>query len=105
MKVVRDFEAFVFSVNPNYHEVYDLYQAAKGDDDQCTFTVTKANHSNDDLIIYNYGDMALRLTSKAASYFPDWIEKELMGDMDAEGYWSMHYAMERDQERESRGLN
>lgn len=104
MEITYNFSTFVDAVDPNYNEVYDLYQASKGDNEQCTFEVTKANHSEDTLIIFN-NNIALRLTPKAEAFFPDWIEKNLMDGMDAESYWGMQHAMEKDEERERRGLD
>lgn len=104
MEVTKDFQGFVDTVDMNYQEVYDFYQAASGaDDSQTTFRVMPANGAPDDtLIFYNtYNDIiALRLSPKAKAYLPEWIEDNLMGGLDAESYWSMEHVKERDREED-----
>lgn len=101
MEVTKDFAGFANMVDMNYHEVYDFYQAAVGNEEsQTTFRVLPANGAPEDtLIIYNaYNDIiALRLTPTAKNYLPEWIEQNLMDGMDAESYWSMEYAKEKDE--------
>lgn len=100
MEVTKKFEDFVFAVDMNYQEVYDFYQAASGAVDcQTTFRVIPANGAPDDtLIIYNtYQDIiALRLSPKAKDYLPEWIEVHLMDGLDAESYWGIEHAKEKD---------
>ncbi|MBR8713345.1 hypothetical protein [Porphyromonas levii] len=107
MEVTKDFQRFVNSIfDINYHEIYELYQAASGNEESVTlFRVEPANGSDDTLIIYEPANMALRLTPKAKNYFPEWIEANLMDGLDAEGFYGMKYAMERDAEREAKGLD
>lgn len=103
--VTKDFHTFIQSVNEiNYHEIYDLYQASSGNiDGQSTFTVEKAaGVTNDILIGYEPTNSYLRLTPKAAAFFPEWVQANLMDDMDAEGFWGMKHAMEKDEEQERR---
>lgn len=97
MTVTKNFEEFVgYMYDMNYNEIYDFYQAAVGNvDGQSTFNVDKANGSDDILIIYN-ANYALRLTPDAAAYLPKWIEENLMEGLDAESYWGMKHAMEKD---------
>ena len=99
MIVTKKFEEFVSSVDMNYNEVYDFYQAAAGTvDSQTTFRVMPANGKPEDtLIIYNaYQDIiALRLTPKALDFLPEWIEENLMDGLDAESYWGMEHAKEQ----------
>ncbi|MEO5026652.1 hypothetical protein ABH086_16625, partial [Bacteroides stercoris] len=47
----------------------------------------------------------LRLTPDAAKFLPEWIESNLMEEMDAESFYGMKYAQERDEEREAKGLD
>ena len=103
--ITKDFQDFINSVNEiNYHEVYDLYQAANSNvDGQSTFTVEKAAGTTDDILIgYEPTNSFLRLTPKAAAFFPEWIKANLMEDMDAESFWGMKHAMEKDEEEERR---
>ena len=104
MDVIKDFRGFADMVDMNYHEVYDFYQAASGNEDsQTNFRVVPANGAPDDtLIIYNaYHDItALRLSPVAKAYLPEWIEQNLMGGTDAETYWAMKHAKEKDAEED-----
>lgn len=103
--VTKDFQIFVNSVTDiNYHEVYDLYQTANGNSaGQSTFTLEKAAGKTDDILIgYEPTNSFLRLTPKAAAFFPEWIVSNLMEDMDAESFWGMKHAMEKDEEEEER---
>lgn len=104
MEVTKDFQGFVDAVDMNHQEVYDLYQAASGAaDNQTTFRVMPANGAPEDtLIIYNiYNDIvALRLSPQAKAYLPEWIEYNLMGGLDAESYWGMEHAKEKDEEED-----
>lgn len=102
MDVTKDFKQFSDMVDMNYQEVYDFYQAASGAaDSQTTFRVVPANGTPEDtLIIYNiYNDIvALRLSPNAKTYLPKWIEDNLMGGLDAESYWGMEHAKEKDKD-------
>lgn len=104
MEVTKDFQGFVDTVDMNYQEVYDFYQAAIGAvDSQSTFKVLPANGASEDmLIIYNtYNDIvALRLSPNAKSYLPEWIEDNLMGGLDAESYWGMEHAKEKEKDED-----
>lgn len=93
----KNFETFVESIDMNYHEIYYLYQAvSSGMSEPLLFCVEKANNSDDDLIIHEATDTTLRLTRKARSYLPKWIEENLMEGMDAESYYGLKCAMEKD---------
>lgn len=93
LEVTKDFQTFVNGVFiNNYIEVYDLYQAASGNEEnQTTYTVEECRGSEDILIIYKPTNNAIRLTPKAREYFPKWIEHNLMNDLDAESYWGLEY--------------
>lgn len=94
--VTKDFQTFIngLCVN-NYVEVYDLYQAASRNEEiQTTYTVEECKGSEDILIIYKPTNNTIRLTPKARAYFPEWIEHNLMNDLDAETYWGMEHAKE-----------
>lgn len=97
MEVTKDFMGFADVVDMNYQEVYDFYQAAVGaEESQSTFRVLPANGApNDTLIIYN-DVIALRLSPAAKAYLPEWIEQNLMDGLDAESYWCMEHAKQRD---------
>ena len=96
-KVTKNFETFVESIDMNYHEIYYLYQAvSSGMSVPLLFRVEKANNSDDDLIIHEATGTTLRLTRNARSYLPKWIEENLMEGMDAESYYGLKCAMEKD---------
>ena len=105
MDVTKDFQTFVNSIcDMNYHEIYELYQAASGNEESVTlYRVEPANGSDNTLIIHEASNNALRLTPKAKEFFPKWIEANLMEEFDAESFYGMKYAMERDAEQEARG--
>lgn len=100
MEVTKDFMGFANVVDMNYQEVYDFYQVSVGNEDsQTTFRVLPANGAPEDtLIIYNaYNDViALRLSPEAKAYLPEWIEENLMNGSDAESYWVLEHAKEKD---------
>ena len=100
--VTKNFQTFINGIFiENYNEVYELYQAAIGKE-QCTYIVQKCNGSEDTLIIHEPSKNALRLSSKALEYLPEWIEQNLMNNMDAESYWAMEHAKEKDEREESK---
>lgn len=105
MEITKNFEKFVASIEDmNYHEVYELYQAASGNDESVTlYSVEPANGSADTLIIHIASNNALRLTPQAKDYFPTWIKSNLMGGLEADIYDGMKYNEERDKEREAKG--
>ena len=96
--VTKDFQTFINGVSINsYIEVYDLYQTASGNEEsQTTYTVEECRGSEDILIIYKPTNNAIRLTPKARAYFPEWIEYNLMNDLDAETYLGLEHAKEND---------
>ena len=84
MDVTKDFQTFVDSIfDMDYHEIYELYQAASGNEGSISlYRVETANGSDDTLIIHEASNNALRLTPKAKEYFPKWIEENLMKGFD-----------------------
>ena len=104
MNVTKNFQSFVDSIfDMSYYEIYELYQAAIGNEESLTlYRVEPANGSDDTLIIYEPSNYALRLTPKAKEFLPRWIEDNLMEGFDAESFYGMKYAMERDAEQEAR---
>lgn len=104
--VTKDFQGFVNSIDMNYHEIYEFYQASVGNTESISlFRVEPANGNKDTLIVHEAMNIALRLTPNAAKFLPEWIVTNLMGDMDAESFYGMKYAQERDEEREAKGLD
>lgn len=99
LDVTKDFQTFVDGVFiENYQEAYDLYQAASGNEEgQCSFSIESCKGSDDVLLIHEASNNALRLSPKALAYFPEWIEQNLMDGLDAESYWGMEHAKEKDE--------
>ena len=107
LEVTKDFQTFVDGVYiENYQETYDLYQVASGNQEgQCTFSVDPCPGSEDVLIIHEPSNNALRLSPKAYAYFPEWIEQNLMEGLDAETFWGMEHAKEKDEWEERKNGN
>ena len=104
--VTKDFQGFVDSVGMNYHEIYEFYQASVGNTESLSFfRVEPANGREDTMIVHEPMNNALRLTPDAAKFLPEWIERNLMDGLDAESFYGMKYAQERDEEREAKGLD
>lgn len=104
--VTKDFQGFVDSIDMNYHEICEFYQASVGNTESISFfRVEPANGSEDTMIVHEPMNYALRLTPDAAKILPRWIESNLMEGMDAESFNGMKYAQERDEEREAKGLD
>ena len=95
--VTKEYQTFINGISiESYHEIYDLYQAANNNEGQCTYNVEKCKGSEDKLIIHEPSNNALRLSPAALAYFPKWIEENLMNGLDAESYWGMEHAKEKD---------
>ncbi len=95
----KDFQTFVDNCGElNYHEIFELSQAAHGYADGLTwFTREEASGNTEDIIIgYKPTDTYLRLTPKQAAYFPKWIEEHLMDNCDAESWYGFQYALDHD---------
>ena len=104
--VTKDFQGFVDSIDMNYHEIYEFYQASVSNTESISlFRVEPANGSKGTMIVHEPMNIALRLTPDAAKFLPEWIESNLMEGMDAESFYGMKYAQERDEEREAKGLD
>ena len=104
--VTKDFRDFVDSIDMNYHEIYEFYQASVGNTESISlFRVEPANGSEDTMIVHEAMNIALRLTPNAVKFLPEWIESNPMDGMDAESFYGMKYAQERDEEREAKGLD
>lgn len=95
--VTKDFGTFMIGIDTNdFNVIYDLWKAATGDAESLTFfTVEKVNGSEDILITYEPTNNAIRLTPKAAEYFPKWLEENLMDGMDGESWYGFQYALDK----------
>lgn len=107
LEVTKDFQTFVNGVFiENYQETYELYQAASGDvEGQTTFELEPCKGSDDMLLIHEPTNNALRLSPKALAYLPEWIEQNLMDGLDAETFWGMEHAKEKDELEERKNDN
>lgn len=95
----KNFQNFIEACGVlNYHEVFELAQAAQGNTEVLSlFTRKKANGNSDDVIIgYKPTDAYLRMTPKQAVFFPKWIEKNLMENYDADSWYGFQYAIDHD---------
>lgn len=97
--VTKNFQQFVDGVYmDHYQEVYEFYQAAVGNNEgQCLFSVVPCSSSSDVLLIHLNSNNALRLSPNALAYLPEWIEQNLMDGLDAESYWGLEHAKEKDE--------
>ena len=58
---------------------------------------TSTDEDSGDIIIgYEQAQSYLRLTPKAAEYFPEWIEDNHMDGLDAESYLGLRIAQDKD---------
>ena len=90
----------------SYSNVTKDFQGSVGNTESISlFRVEPANGSEDTMIVHEPMNYALRLTPDAAKFLPEWIESNLMEGMDAESFYGMKYAQERDEEREAKGLD
>lgn len=107
LEVTKDFQTFVNGVYlENYKEIYDLYQVARGNTEgQRSYDIEPCVGSKDMLIIHTPSQNALRLTPAALAYFPEWIEQKLMNGFDAETFWGMEHAKEKDEWEEKKQSN
>lgn len=99
INVTRDYQSFVDdAMIESYQEIYDFYQAAIGNTDGCPgFSVGTCNGSDDILITHESMNQGLRLSPKAYEYLPKWIEVNLMHGLDAESFWGLEHAKEKDE--------
>lgn len=101
--VTKDFQTFVDSADMNYHEIYEFYQAAVNNTESLSlFRVEPANGSCDTMIIHEPSNNALRLTPNALQYLPQWIENNLMDQLDAETFYGWKHTEEKEKEREEK---
>lgn len=98
MKVTKDFEKYVYSIDDmDFNEIYELYKAASCNDESLTFyRLETVNNSDDIMIINNANGNALRLTPKANKYFLKWIKKNLMNGLDEETFYGFNYNIDKD---------
>lgn len=80
----------------DWNEVYDFYQAAKFKEPITFFEVYEAKGSEDVIIEHKPSGNCLRLSPKAIDYLPEWIQNNMMDEMDSESYFGMHNAMDKD---------
>lgn len=104
LEVTKNFQTFVDSIYiEHFQEIYDLYQTAKINvDSQSTFSLEQCIGSDDMLLIHDPSNNALRLSPKALAYLPEWIEQNLMDGLDAETFWAMEHAKEKDELEEKK---
>lgn len=95
----KDFSTFVDMCDLNWQEIYEFHSAAKGDKESLSiFSVEPANGSDDTIIFYPPLQQALRLSPNAKQFLPEWIEENLMNGLDAETYWAIKNAEEKDKD-------
>ena len=91
-KSIDDFVSAMFDLN--YHEVYEMVQALEGNGDVLNFYTVKDNEDYR-TVVYTVADIAFTFPITDARKNVTWVENNLMGGEDAEGWYAFQYAMER----------
>ncbi len=95
----KNFESFVNSCDLDWQEIYELFLAATGNSNTLAILSVEKTNGHEDTIIFHKGlNKAIRLTPEARDYFPTWIEQNLMNGLDAETFWALKSAEERDKD-------
>lgn len=91
-KSIDNFVSAIFDLN--YHEVYELVQALEGNGDILNFFTVKDNKDYR-TVVYTVADIAFTFPISDVRKNVTWVEKNLMGGEEAEGWYAFQYAMER----------
>lgn len=78
----------------NYHEVYELVQALEGNGDILNFFMVE-DHEDYRTVVYTVSDISFTFPISDVRKNVAWVENNLMGGEDAEGWYALQYAMER----------
>lgn len=95
---ITDFKAWLDGLDlEDFNDVYSLYRAVQDCDDWGTFTCTK-HESADKWFVKELGsDVTLLLASeKARDYFLEHLTRTNCGELEMEGWYAYHHAMEKE---------
>lgn len=91
-----DYEEFVGNIDPNYHEVYELYCiAGEKCASSCLFHKNKQFDTPNVIVTHDATHLQLLLTPKSAAALRKWLQKEYMHGEDAEDYYTMEQIKEK----------
>lgn len=91
-KSIDDFVSAMFDLN--YHEVYEMVQAIEGNGDVLNFFIVTDN-GDYRTVVYTVADIAFTFPISDVRKNVAWVEDNLMGGEDAEGWYAFQYAIER----------
>ena len=91
-KSIDDFATAMLDLN--YHEVYEMVQALEGNGDILNFFTVKDNEDYR-TVVYTVADIAFTFPISDVRKNVRWVENNLMGGEEAEGWYAFQYAMER----------
>lgn len=93
--LLKDFKKFTSNLDPNFHEVYELYSIANPTSETSVLFTKTADRNTPNVIITSLNGEQLLLTPKSAVALRQWLQKEYMHGEDAESYYAMELAMEK----------
>lgn len=98
MAAITDFDAWLLCHDlRDYNDVFSLYRSVADVDEMGIFKTVRGRKSGTYIVSSCVCDEDLLLASEQAyQYFLDVIEKRYCDEMDIEGYYAYHHAMEKD---------
>lgn len=91
-KSIEDFVSSAFDLN--YHEMYELVQAVKGNGEALNF-FTVNDHGSLRTVVYTVSDISYTFDISQQTNIVKWLEDNCMDGMDADSWYGFQYAMER----------
>ncbi|MBO5185717.1 MAG: hypothetical protein J6B91_01515 [Prevotella sp.] len=91
-KSIEDFVSSAFDLN--YHEMYELVQAVKGNGEALNF-FTVNDHGPLRTVVYTVSDISYTFDISQQTNIVKWLEDNCMDGMDADSWYGFQYAMER----------
>lgn len=84
-------------IDPSYHEVYELYCIAEPTCETSALFTKQQDRNTPNVIITSLAGEQLLLTPKSAMALRRWLQDEHMAGVDAETYYAMKQAAEKDE--------
>lgn len=95
--VITDFKKFTANLDPNFHEVYELYCIADPTCETSALFTNKVDRNSPNVIITSMTGEQLLLTPKASAALRRWLQDKYMHGEDAESYYAMESIREKDE--------
>lgn len=92
----QNFKSFL-GIDPSYHEVYELYCIAEPTCETSALFTKQQDRNTPNVIITSLAGEQLLLTPKSAMALRRWLQDEHMAGVDAETYYAMKQAAEKDE--------